>query len=173
MFTCPFRSYTLLAVANLLAHCNISWICYCGQISLQSATVNCSCSDNLTPLEVTSILLAMVLLSCLDHFTKLSAKRFFSVYTTKQVSHYASPSSGEAYRDRRLTTNFELWVEFFCVPTCFHVRIPKPCLSVPRKNKSSWLRQYQSYIGNWYINGKVFTSTTIWKAKNVNFAKLR
>ena len=43
---------------------------------------------------------------------------------------YASQSSGEAYRDRRLTTNFELWVEIFCVPTCFHVRIPKPCLSV-------------------------------------------
>ena len=37
---------------------------------------------------------------------------------------------GEAYRDRRLTTNFELWIEIFCVPTCFHVRIPKPCLSV-------------------------------------------
>ena len=45
-------------------------------------------------------------------------------------SNYASPTSGEAYRDRRLTTNFELWVEIFCVPTCFHVRIPKPCLSV-------------------------------------------
>ena len=43
---------------------------------------------------------------------------------------YASPTSGEAYRDRQLTTNFELWVEIFCVPTCFHVRIPKPCLSV-------------------------------------------
>ena len=54
--------------------------------------------------------------------------------------HYASPTSGEAYRDRRLTTNFELWVEIFCVPTCFHVRIPKPCLSIrlsvrtPRKD---------------------------------------
>ena len=45
-------------------------------------------------------------------------------------TYYASPTSGEAYRDRRLTTNFELWVEIFCVPTCFHVRIPKPCLSV-------------------------------------------
>ena len=43
---------------------------------------------------------------------------------------YASPTSGEAYRDRQLTTNFELWVEIFCVPTCFHVRIPKSCLSV-------------------------------------------
>ena len=39
---------------------------------------------------------------------------------------YASSSSGEAYRDRRLTTNFEFWVEIFCVPTCFHMRIPKP-----------------------------------------------
>ena len=28
---------------------------------------------------------------------------------------YASPTSGEAYRDQRLTTNFELWVEIFCV----------------------------------------------------------
>ena len=46
------------------------------------------------------------------------------------TSSYASSTSGEAYRDRRLTTNFELWVEIFCVPTCFHVRIPKPCLSV-------------------------------------------
>ena len=27
---------------NLLAHNNISQICYCGQISLQSAAVNCS-----------------------------------------------------------------------------------------------------------------------------------
>ena len=44
--------------------------------------------------------------------------------------NYASPTSGEAYRDRRLTTNFELWVEIFCVLTCFHVMIPKPCLSV-------------------------------------------
>ena len=58
---------------------------------------------------------------------------------------YASPTSGEAYRDRRLTTNFELWVEIFCVSTCFHMRIPKPCLSVcpsvclsaPREKKST------------------------------------
>ena len=53
-----------------------------------------------------------------------------SVYPYKFVCYYASPTSGEAYRDRRLTTNFELWVEIFCVPTCFHMRIPKPCLSV-------------------------------------------
>ena len=32
--------------------------------------------------------------------------------------------------NRQLLLNFELWVEFFCVPTCFCMRIPKPCLSV-------------------------------------------
>ena len=53
----------------------------------------------------------------------------YSYQWLKQI-YYASPTSGEAYRDRRLTTNFEFWVEIFCVPTCFHVRIPKPCLSV-------------------------------------------
>ena len=88
-------------------------------------------------------------------------------------SNYASPTSGEAYRDWRLTTNFELWVEIFCVPTCFHMRIPKPCLSVrlssPREKISSYLRQYQSYISNWYINGKVFTSTTPWEPENLIF----
>ena len=39
---------SILAVANLLAHNNISQICYWGEISLQSAAVNCSYSDNLT-----------------------------------------------------------------------------------------------------------------------------
>ena len=51
---------SILAIANLLAHNNLSQICYCGQISLQSAAVNCSFSDNLTPLGVTFILLAIV-----------------------------------------------------------------------------------------------------------------
>ena len=44
-----------------------------------------------------------------------------------------------------------------------------PRVSVPREKKSSWLCQYQSYISNWYINGKVFTSTTAWKPKNLIF----
>ena len=54
------KLHSNLAVANLLAHNNKSKNCYCGQISLQSAAVNCSFSDNLTPLGVTFILLAMV-----------------------------------------------------------------------------------------------------------------
>ena len=45
------KLHSILAVANLLVHNNISQICYCGQLSLQSAAVNCSFFfDNLTPL---------------------------------------------------------------------------------------------------------------------------
>ena len=54
------KLHSILAVANLLAHNNKSQICYCGQISLQSAANNCSFSDNLTSLGVIFILLAMV-----------------------------------------------------------------------------------------------------------------
>ena len=53
-----------------------------------------------------------------------------SHWSTKLCDSLCIPVLREAYRDRRLTTNFELWVEIFCVPTCFHVRIPKPCPSV-------------------------------------------
>ena len=42
------KLYSILAVANLLAHNNISQICYCGQNSLQSAAINYSFSDNIT-----------------------------------------------------------------------------------------------------------------------------
>ena len=54
------KLHSILAVANLLAHNNISQICYCGQISLPSAAVNCSFPDNLKPLGVPFILLVMV-----------------------------------------------------------------------------------------------------------------
>ena len=60
VFTCPSNLYSILTVANLLAYNNISQICYCGQISLQSAAVNCIFSDNQTPSGVTYILLAMI-----------------------------------------------------------------------------------------------------------------
>ena len=54
------KLHSILVIVNLLAHNNISQICYCGQTSLQSAAVNCCFSDNLTPLGVTFILLEMV-----------------------------------------------------------------------------------------------------------------
>ena len=61
----------------------------------------------------------------------------------KKQYNYVSPTSGEAYSDRRLTLNFEFWVEIFCVPTCFHMRIPKPCLSVcPHPEK----RYHHSFV---------------------------
>ena len=95
-----------------------------------------------------------------------------------QAAYYASPSSGEAYRDRRLTTNFEFWVEIFACRhvsmwgfqnrVCLSVRLSVH-LSVPREKKSPYLRQYQSYISNWYINGKAFTSSTPWKQKKFDF----
>ena len=42
------KLHSIFAVANLLAHNNISQICYCGQISLQSAAGQFF--NNLTPL---------------------------------------------------------------------------------------------------------------------------
>ena len=52
-----------------------------------------------------------------------------------------------------------------------YMRIPKlcVCLSIPREKKSPYLRQYQSYSSIWYINGKVFTSTTAGKPKKKDF----
>ena len=52
------KQHLFLAVVNLLAHNNK--FCYCGQISLQGAAVNCSFFDSLAPLGVIFILLAMV-----------------------------------------------------------------------------------------------------------------
>ena len=62
------KLHSISSAANLLAHNNINQICYCGQISLQSAAINCIYSDNLTSLRVTFILLvryqALFLLIC-------------------------------------------------------------------------------------------------------------
>ena len=44
-----------------------------------------------------------------------------------------------------------------------------PRVSVCRETKSPCFCQYQSYISNWYINGKVFTSTTTWEPRNLIF----
>ena len=54
------KLHSILVEANSLANNNKSQICYCGQISLQSAAVNCSFSDSLTLFGVAFILLGMV-----------------------------------------------------------------------------------------------------------------
>ena len=81
------------------------------------------------------------------------------------------PVPGEAYMDWRLTINFELWVEIFCVPTCFHMRIPNQCLSVcphpEKRNHHSFVNMSLTLVHNWFINGKVFTCTTPWKPQNL------
>ena len=81
---------------------------------------------------------------------------------------YAFSSSGDAYSDRQLIPNFELWVKIFCVLTCFYVRITKPVLAVcpsvrqyPEKRKRpGFVNISPTQVPNWYINGKVFTSTS-------------
>ena len=64
--------------------------------------------------------------------------------------------------------NPEMWNFFkkFEINKLNSVRTPS--FRMPRK-KLPWLRQYQSYISNWYVNGKVFTSTTTWEPKNLIF----
>ena len=42
-------------------------------------------------------------------------------------------------------------------------------LTFDEQLKSPYLRLYQSYISNLYINGKVFTNTTPWKPPNLIF----
>ena len=85
---------------------------------------------------------------------------------------YASPTSGEAYRDQRLTTNFELWVEIFCVPTCFHVRIPKLCLSICPYPEKRYHHSFVNISPTLVIDTSMERSslnTSPWKPENLNF----
>ena len=59
--------------------------------------------------------------------------------------------------------NPKIWFFFFKKGWNWILSIPR--LSVRREKKSPWLCWYQSYIINWYINGKFFTSTTTWEPK--------
>ena len=66
---------------------------------------------------------------------------FFFVSNKLLLFYYASPTSGEAYRDRRLTTNFELKF-FVCRVTADmfpyeDFKTLSVWLSAPRENKSS------------------------------------
>ena len=40
------------------------------------------------------------------------------------------------------------------------------------QNHLSFIRSYTFYISNLYINGKIFTSITTWKSKNLNFFQI-
>ena len=100
---------------------------------------------------------------------------------------YASPSFGDAYyaaySDWQLTLNFELSVETFCVSTCFHIaiyiiiyiyiydgsEILSVCPYLEKRNRLCFINVSPTLVANWYINGKVFTSTTAWKTKRMIF----
>ena len=83
------KLHSILAVANLLARNNKSQVCYCDnllEISLQRAVVNCSFSDNLTSLGVTSILLAMVHNPKSNVYIKIKFKNHV-LCTGKKMTH--------------------------------------------------------------------------------------
>ena len=82
----------------------------------------------LSPLVLLQLLPLLLLLTI--WISSLSNLANFGWLDLRLKNYYASPSSGDAYSDRQLTLNFELRVEIFCVPICFHMRIPKSCPSV-------------------------------------------
>ena len=84
----------ILAVAKLLAHNKISQICYCCQISSQSAAVNCSFCDNLTPLGVTFILLAMVHVIAVSNSPATRIQRTI-LFTFIKISYKIKREKGE------------------------------------------------------------------------------
>ena len=65
--------------------------------------------------------------------------------------------------------NPKMWIFFPKVRNWRNWILSVPRVSECREKKSPLLRQYQSYISIWYINGKIFTSTTTWKPKNLIF----
>ena len=79
-----------------------------------------------------------------------------SMERSSRVLHHGNPEMWNFFK------KFEIDEIEFC---------PYPEFPYAEKKKSPWLRQYQSYISNWYVNGKVFTSTTTWEPKNLIFSK--
>ena len=77
-----------------------------------------------------------------------------SMEWSSRVLHHGNPEMWKMFK------KFEIDKIEFC---------PYPEFPYAEKKKSPWLRQYQSYISNWYVNGKVFTSTTTWEPKNLIF----
>ena len=78
-----------------------------------------------------------------------------SMEWSSRVLHHGNPEMWKFFRKVR---NWQSWI------------LSVPRVSVRReKKKTPWLRQYQSYMSNWYVNGKVFTSTTAWEPKKLIF----
>ena len=76
-----------------------------------------------------------IALSNVSYFLNLRIVMPSEIHTCD--TFYASPSSREAYRDRRLTTNFELWVEIFLRADMFPYEDPKTVSVCPYPEKRS------------------------------------
>ena len=89
-------------------------------------------------------------------FSNISARLAIdtSMEWSSRVLHYGNPSMRKFFKKVR---NWRNWI------------LSVPRVSVCREMKSPWLRQYQSYISNWYVNGKVFTTTTTRETRNLIF----
>ena len=61
---------------------------------------------------------------------------------TKSKGNYASPTSGEAYRDLQPTTNFEFWVDFFLCADMFPYEYSKTVSVCPYPEK----RNHHSFV---------------------------
>ena len=82
------KLHSIFSVTNLLAHNNKSQICYCGQISLQSAAVNCSFSDTF----VGNIYFAGDGTWLLAHYNDLKFKSsFFLIFRTRYFRDTSEP----------------------------------------------------------------------------------
>ena len=82
---------------------------------------------------------------------------YIYIYKILYVCQHTTPWKPKNVKNFQKVRNWRNWILFV------------PRVSVRRETKSPWLRQYQSYISNWYVNGKVFTSTTTWEPRNLIF----
>ena len=69
--------------------------------------------------QICCVKIIAVIPDCL-HNIEVSWQNTFKGHWAILIMHPRPPGR---HKDRQLTTNFELWVEIFCVPTCFHMTI--------------------------------------------------
>ena len=77
-----------------------------------------------------------------------------SMECSSRVLHHGNPEMW------KFSKKFEIDEIEFC---------PYPEFPYAEKKKSPWLRQYQSYISNWYVNGKVFTRRKVFNMGTKKF----
>ena len=69
--------------------------------------------------------------------------------------------------------NPKMWIFFQKVGNRRNCILSVTRVSIRREKKSPWLRQYQSYISNWYVNGKDFEYYNMGTKNLIFFQKVR